>query len=523
VQRHVVRVVGRRERVVKGAPGEIGKDGGISRGGRANCHNSNRNPSTSLRASSGNPGNIPTVRGSKVHMGIWEDLRFAGRLLLKDKWFSLVAAVALALGIGVNATVFTFVNAVLIRGLPIADPDRTMAIDSFDRVRNQGRGVSYLDYRDWRENTRAFDAFGAYSGTIANLSDEGQPPERYNGSFLSANTFGVLGMRPVIGRDFVPDDDQPGAQSVALIGHAVWVNRYGKSPDVIGKTVRINDNPSTIIGVMSEGVRFPFNTDVWLPLSQMTGLLEQKRNARPLQTFGHLAPGVTRAQGQAELINISKKIEQENPETNKDIQARVQTFNEQQNGGPIRVVFLSLMGAVAFVLLIACANVANLTLSRMSAREREIAIRAALGASRWRVTRQLMTESLLLAAVGGLCGLLLATWGLDALVAFNPADIPRLSGVRINATALLFTFAASVVTGLIFGLVPAWQASRGNLNQTTGGRGSAGNVKSARLRSALVVAEVALSLVAWIRWSLFDSNRCQMSDVNRRVAEKFSH
>src|SRR5690348_9169619 len=179
-------------------------------------------------------------------MGIWEDLRFAGRLLLKDKWFSLVAAVALALGIGVNATVFTFVNAVLIRGLPIADPDRTMAIDSFDRVRNQGRGVSYLDYRDWRENTKAFDAFGAYSGTIANLSDEGQPPERYNGSFLTANTFGVLGMRPVIGRDFVPDDDKPGAPSVALIGHTVWVNRYGKSPDVIGKVVRINDNPSTI-------------------------------------------------------------------------------------------------------------------------------------------------------------------------------------------------------------------------------------------------------------------------------------
>ena len=431
-------------------------------------------------------------------MGIWEDLRFAGRLLLKDKWFSLVAAVALALGIGVNATVFTFVNAVLIRGLPIADPDRTMAIDSFDRVRNQGRGVSYLDYRDWRENTRAFDAFGAYSGTIANLSDEGQPPERYNGSFLSANTFGVLGMRPVIGRDFVPDDDQPGAQSVALIGHTVWVNRYGKSPDVIGKTVRINDNPSTIIGVMSEGVRFPFNTDVWLPLSQMTGLLEQKRNARPLQTFGHLAPGVTRAQGQAELINISKKIEQENPETNKDIQARVQTFNEQQNGGPIRVVFLSLMGAVAFVLLIACANVANLLLSRAANRAREISVRVSLGASRWRVVRQLLMESVLLSVIAGIAGLGIAMIGIR-LFDRATADVGRPYWIQFTMDGTVFAFFAAVClgTGVIFGLAPALHSTKVDVNEILkeGGRSGTAGVRSRRLTGALMIVEIVLTVV----------------------------
>src|SRR5436190_8731926 len=178
-------------------------------------------------------------------MGLWEDLRFAGRLLLKDKWFSLVAIVALALGIGVNATVFTFVNAVLIRGLPIADSEHTMAVDSYDRVRNRGQGVSYLDYRDWKENTRTFDAYGAYNGTIANLSDEGQPPERYNGSHVTANTLSVLGVRPILGRDFVAADDVRGAPSVAVIGYKVWVNRYGSNPSVIGRNVRINHNPTT--------------------------------------------------------------------------------------------------------------------------------------------------------------------------------------------------------------------------------------------------------------------------------------
>ena len=431
-------------------------------------------------------------------MGLWEDLRFAGRLLLKDKWFSLVAAVALALGIGVNATVFTFVNAVLIRGLPIADPDRTMAIDSFDRVRNQGRGVSYLDYRDWRDNTRAFDAFGAYSGTIANLSDEGQPPERYSGSFLSANTFGVLGMRPVIGRDFAPDDDTPGAQPAALLGHTVWVNRYGKSADVIGKTVRINDNPTTIIGVMSEGVRFPFNTDVWLPLSQMTGLYEQKRNARPLQTFGHLAPGVTRAQGQADLINISRKLEQENQETNKDIQARVQTFNEQQNGGPIRVVFLSLMGAVAFVLLIACANVANLLLSRAANRAREISVRVSLGASRWRVVRQLLMESVLLSVIAGIAGLGIAIIGIR-LFDRATADVGRPYWIQFTMDGTVFAFFAIIClgTGIIFGLAPALHSTKVDVNEILkeGGRSGTAGVRSRRLTGALMVVEIVLTVV----------------------------
>jgi predicted permease len=431
-------------------------------------------------------------------MGLWEDLRFAARLLLKDKWFTLVAAVALALGIGVNATVFTFVNAVLIRGLPIADPDRTMAVDSFDRVRNRGMGVSYLDYRDWGENTRTFESFGAYNGTVANVSDEGQPPERYNGSHMSANGFSILGVRPVIGRDFSADDDRRGAAPVVLIGHGMWLNRYGSNPSIIGRTIRVNDIPATVIGVMPEGFKFPFNTDVWLPLSMINGLENQRRNARNLQTFGHLAPGVSRQQAQSEMINIARKLEAENPDTNKDIQPRVRTFNEQQNGGPIRTVFLSLMGAVAFVLLIACANVANLLLSRSANRAREISVRVSLGASRWRVVRQLLIESVLLALVSGLGGLGIAAIGIRL---FDRAtqDVGRPYWIQFTMDGTVFGYFALIClgTGVIFGLAPALHVSKTDVNEVLkeGGRSGTAGVRARRWTGALMVAELTLTVV----------------------------
>jgi predicted permease len=433
-------------------------------------------------------------------MGLWEDLRFAGRLLLKDKWFTLVAVVALALGIGVNATVFTFVNAVLIRGLPIADPDRTMAIDSFDRVRNRGLGVSYLDYRDWKENTKAFDALGAYSGTLANLSDEGQPPERFNGAYITANTFSVLGTRPVAGRDFVAADDVRGAQSVALIGYKVWINRYGADPSVVGRGVRINDIPTTIVGVLPEGSQFPFNTEVWLPLHQMIGLEEQKRNARPLNVLGHLAPGLTREQAQSEMINISKRLEEQNRETNKDIQARVRTFNEQQNGGPIRTVFLSMMGAVAFVLLIACANVANLLLSRAANRAREISVRVSLGASRWRIVRQLLLESVMLSVIAGLGGIGIAAVGIrlfDRATADPDLGRPYWIQFTMDGTVIAFFALVCLGTGIIFGLAPALHASKTDVNEILkeGGRSGTAGVRARRMTGVLMVVELVLTVV----------------------------
>ncbi len=431
-------------------------------------------------------------------MGLWEDVRFAGRLLLKDKWFTLVAAVALALGIGVNATVFTFVNAVLIRGLPIPESDRAMAIQSFDRVRNRTLGVSFLDFRDFRDASRTFEMLGAFNGALANVSDEGQPPERFNGSHMSAISFQLVGQQPVLGRVFTAEDDRPGTPAVVIIGHGMWMNRYGSNPSVIGRTIRVNDIPTTVIGVMPDGFKFPFNTDLWLPLGMLPGLEDAKRNARPLQVFGRLAPGVSREQAQSELINISQKLESENPETNKDIQARVLTFNESQNGGPIRAVFLSLMGAVAFVLLIACANVANLLLARSTNRAREISVRVALGASRWRVVRQLLIESVMLAVFSGLAGLGVAAIGIRL---FDRAtqDVGRPYWIQFTMDGSVLSFFALIClgTGIIFGLAPALHVSKTDVNEVLkeGGRTGSAGVRARRWTGALMVAELALTVV----------------------------
>src|SRR5688572_1854124 len=431
-------------------------------------------------------------------MGLWEDVRFASRLLLKDKWFTLVAAVALALGIGVNATVFTFVNAVLIRGVPMPDSDRVMAMGSTDRVRNRNLGVSYLDFRDWRDSARTFDMLSIYTGNVANLSDEGQPPERYGGAHVDAAAFRIMGQQPVLGRAFTPEDDRPGAAPVAVIAHGVFVNRYGSNPSVIGRSVRINDMPATIIGVMPEGFKFPFNTDVWLPLSTVQGLDQQRRNARNWQVFGHLAPGVTREQAQSELINISRKLEADNPDTNKDIQARVQSYHEAQNPIQIRTVFLSLMGAVAFVLLIACANVANLLLSRSTNRAREISVRISLGASRWRVIRQLLIESVILAVISGLAGLGIAAIGIEW---FDRATVdagrPYWITFNVDLTVLSFFAVVCLGTGILFGLAPALHVSKTDVNEVLkeGGRTGSAGVRARRWTGVLMVAELTLTVV----------------------------
>src|SRR5688500_11233899 len=261
-------------------------------------------------------------------MGLWQDLQFAVRLLIKDKWFTLVAALALALGIGVNASVFTFVNAVLIRGLPVDEPDRVLAINSRDPVRDRQMGVSYLDFKDWRAATKTFSLLAAYNFSVMNVSEEGRAPERFNGTFVSADAFRILGQRPVLGRDFLPEDDRPGAPAVILIGNGVWKNRYGSDPTVVGRTVRVNDVPSVIIGVMPEGFRFPQNADMWQPLATIRDLESQKRNARGLEVMGRLREGVSQSQAQAEMIGIGQRLAKDYPDTNKDIQPQVQTFNE---------------------------------------------------------------------------------------------------------------------------------------------------------------------------------------------------
>jgi putative ABC transport system permease protein len=430
-------------------------------------------------------------------MNLWQDIRFAVRLLMKDRWFTAVAALALALGIGVNATVFTFVNAVLIRGLPINDPDRVMVVGTRDG-RNRDRGMSYPDFEDYRRATRAFSGLAAYSGQTMNVSDEGRTPERFQGPYISANAFKLIGQPALLGRDFLAEDDRPGAAPVVILGNGVWKNRYGSDPAVIGRTIKVNDVPAIVIGVMPEGIRFPQNADLWLPLVHMPRLSEQKRDNRNLETFGRMADGVTRQQAQSELNTIAAKLRADYPDTNKDVTASVMTFNERANGGPIRLVFLSLMGAVGFVLLIACANVANLLLARSATRAREMSVRISLGATRWRIVRQLLVESVLLSIVSGIFGLGLAYIGVRLFdAATQDVGKPYWIQFTMDAQVLAFFAAVCLGTGIVFGLAPALHVSKTDLNEVLkeGGRSGSSGVRARRWTSVLIVAELALTMV----------------------------
>ncbi len=431
-------------------------------------------------------------------MALPNDLRYALRMLWKDRWFTAAAVAALALGIGVNTTVFTFVNAVLIRGLPFPDPDRILHLDSrrTGPDQNDGMGVSLLDWKDWRRDQRAFQDLGAWSGTAMDLTEPGRLPERFRGTYVSANTFRLLGQQPLIGRDFAPDEDRPGAESVVILGHGVWRDRYGADPGVIGRVIRVNEVPATIVGVMPEGMKFPTNSDLWQPLDPIAR--DERRDFRRLNAFGRLRPEANAAQAHTELATIAERLAKQYPDTNKNVTVLMMTFNERFNGGRIRLVFLSLLGAVGFVLLIACANVANLLLSRSVQRTREVAMRMALGASRWHIVRQLLLESVLLASLGGLVGLGLSTIGIR-LFDRAVADVGKPYWIVFSMDWVVFGYLAAIciVTGIVFGIVPAFQVSRTNVNDVLkeGGRGHAGGVRARRITSVMVVCQIALTLV----------------------------
>jgi putative ABC transport system permease protein len=429
-------------------------------------------------------------------MTFLQDLRFAARMLLKDRWFTVVAATALGLGIGVNTTVFTFVNAVLIRGLPFERADEIVYLATHDTTRdeNDSSAASWQEFEDWRDKARSFSALAAFRFQPMNISDPDHPAERASGVAVTANTFLVLRQQPFLGRDFAPGDDAAGAAPVVIIGYSIWKNRYGSDTAVIGRALKINEVAHTIIGIMPEGMRFPTNSDLWRPLQPLTG--ESRRN-RFISVFGRLAPGVTWNQAAAEMAGISRQLQTTYPDTNKNIEARLMTFNQRFNGGPIRLVFLSLLGAVGFVLLIACANVANLLLARSAYRAREMAVRTALGASRGRIVRQLLIESVMLACIGGVLGLALASVGIrlfDAAV----ADVGKPYWIVFTFDLTVFGYFAVIclVTGIVFGLAPALQVSKTNLNDLMkeGGRGQSGGARARWLTSTLVVGELALTL-----------------------------
>jgi predicted permease len=432
-------------------------------------------------------------------MGLWQDIRFAARLLVKDKWVTLAAATALSLGIAANSAVFTLVNAVLIRGLPFDAPEQIVALSS-RTTDGRFRGISIPDFEDWKASSRLFDAAALSFTANLNVSDDsGQPADRYSGPYISTDIFRIIRQHPILGRNFTPDDDRLGADPVVMLGYGIWTTRYGSDPSIVGKTIKINSLPLTVIGVMPRDMRFPPNSDLWIPFSQLSpGLRVLRRDARNFNGIARLKPGVTIEQARAELSAIGRALTAQYPDTNKDVAGWVRSFDEAVNGDPLRVVFGALMGAVAFVLLIACANVANLLLARAAARSREISVRVSLGATRWRIVRQLLIESVLLAVLSGAIGLLLSIGGIRLFDAATAATgQPYYMVFTLDGVVFAYLAAVCLGTAVVFGLAPALHVSRTNVNDLLkeGGRSGGAGMRARRWTAVLMVAELALTLV----------------------------
>lgn len=424
------------------------------------------------------------------------DLRFAARLLVKERGFTAAAVVALALGIACNNTVFVIVNGLLVRDLPFADPDRFVTVGA--RMGGASRAtLSFLDLQDWAAANRTFAGLGAASEATMNVADDGGVPERFIGAYISANVFTLTGHAPLIGRGFDARDDRAGAPPVVILGHTIWRNRYGADPGVVGRVIRVNGVPSTVVGVMAEGFGFPTRSRLWQPLAHMSPELLQRRDARLLEGLGLLAPGTTRAQAVDDLRRIAGALAVTNPETDRNVQAVVAPFRSGI-GGRVRETFPILMALVGFVLLIACANVANLMLARGAHRAHEIAVRLAIGAGRAQIVRQLLVESLLLAGIAGLLGLALSAAGVRAFWnALSQNDIGLPYWIDLSMDWRVFTFLASVClgTGLVFGMLPAIHASRTRLAGVlvaTGG-GAAGTAPRQKWTRRLVIAQLAFT------------------------------
>ena len=428
-----------------------------------------------------------------------QDVRLATRLLLKDRWYTAVAVLALGLGIGVNSTIFTFVNAVLLRGLPYENSDRIMYVNLTNTAAAGTQrliGASYPDFEDLRRDTRTFEDLAAVRIGTMNLSDAERAAERATGAWISANAFGIIGQQPLIGRNFLPGEDSAGAQPVVILGYGLWQDRYGADPAILGRTIRVNEVPTRIVGVMPQGMKFPATADIWVPL--VPDAAGRRRSAQILGLFGRLRPAVSRQEAQAEFSSLMAGLAAAHPQTNKGVGVIVQPYNERFNGGPIKRTFLLLMAAVALVLLIACANVANLLLARSASRAREMAMRMSLGATRWHIVRQLLVESILLGCVAGLVGLALSYIGVRLFDdAVSSVQKPYWIHFTMDATVFAFLAGICILTGVLFGLAPALHVSRTNVNDLLkeGGRSGATGARSRRFSSVMVVAEVAFTIV----------------------------
>ena len=448
-----------------------------------------------------NPVRMGTQNKSNMIGNLGQDLRYGLRMLAKNPAFTAVAVLALALGIGANTAIFSVVNALLLRPLPYKNPDQLVMVwENLSHLGFPKNTPSPANFLDWRRQATVFEGMAAFAIRSYNLTGVGEP-ERLDGRRVSANLFDLLGVKPIIGRTFVPEEDRPGT-NVVLLSENLWKRRFGGDPGVIGRALTLNNESYTVIGVLPASVRLHasgnWRDQVWVPLA-FPAEEAAGRGDHFLKVIARLKLGVTLAQARSEMETIAARLAQEYPKYNMRAGAVVNPLQEEMVGD-MKPALLILLGAVAFVLLIACANVANLLLARAAARQKEIALRLALGADRARLTKQLLVESVLLSLLGGVAGVALTYGALQLLTRSIPPNVAQADAIAIDAKVLIFTLLISVVTGLIFGLVPASQASHLDLNDTLkeGGRDSGAGVRGKRLRSSLVIAEVAVSFILLI-------------------------